>query len=212
MSIGQIFLRNLAFWTRYSVKKKIIFISNKVYKDLKANKARWTSPMTKKIFDANELLCNNNMVKTHQVNRSDFKRRLGFVENIFRKKQLFLFPIKFVRMSRRIKKGEHCQWLLKLQTRMSSCVTTIATTRNHIFFNFKEWFIHDREHFIYDKIWYVSRAIFLLLEVRLISTSISIIELLFFLTILIFLQKSKHLTLQWPISPSFDSGQHLVRY
>ena len=212
MSIGHFFLRNLAFWIRYSVKKKIIFISNKVYKDLKANKARWTSPMTKKVLDTNDILCDNNTVKTHQVNRSDFKKRLGFVDEIFSKKQLFLFPTKFVRMSRRIKKGEHRQWLLKLQTRMSSCVTTIATTRNHIFFNFKEWFIHDREHLIYDKIWYVRRPIFLLLEVRLILTSISIIELLFFLTIVIFLQKSKHLTLQWPISPSFDSGQHLVRY
>ena len=38
-------------------KKTIIFISNKVYKDLKANKARWTLPMTKKALDANELLC-----------------------------------------------------------------------------------------------------------------------------------------------------------
>ena len=134
MSIGHFFLRNLAFWTRYSVKKKIIFISNKVYKDLKANKARWTSPMTKKVLDANDILCDNNTVKTHQVNRSDFKKRLGFVDEIFSKKQLFLFPTKFVRMSRRIKKGEHRQWLLKLQTRTSSCVTTIATTRNHMFF------------------------------------------------------------------------------
>ena len=50
----------------------------------------------------------------------------------------------------------------------------------HVFFNFKEWFIHDRGRLIYDKIWYVHRAIFLLLEVRLISTSISIIEPLFF--------------------------------
>ena len=38
-------------------KKTILFISNKVYKDLKANKARWTSPITKKALDANELLC-----------------------------------------------------------------------------------------------------------------------------------------------------------
>ena len=37
-------------------KKTILFISNKVYKDLKANKARWTSPITKKALDANELL------------------------------------------------------------------------------------------------------------------------------------------------------------
>ena len=90
--------------------------------------------MTKKVLDANEILCDNNTVKTHQVNRSDFKKRLGFVDKIFGKKQFFLFPTKFVRMSRRIKKGEHRQRLLKLQTRTSSCVTTIATTRNHMFF------------------------------------------------------------------------------
>ena len=174
------FFKKLGFLDKiFNKKKQLFFISNKVYKDLKANKARWTSPMTKEVFDANELLCDNNTVKTHQVNRSDFKKRLGFVDKIFSKKQLFSFPTKFVRMSRRIKKGEHRQWLLKLQTRTSSCVTTIATTRNHMFSNFKEWFIHDRECLIYDKIWYVHSAIFLLLEVRLISTSISIIEPLF---------------------------------
>ena len=130
MSIGQIFLRNLAFWTRssakkkklflfltkfirisrwikqdewaivrhitvkthhvnrsdffkklgfldkiFSKKKKIIFISYKVYKDLKVNKARWTSLMTKKALDTNELLCDNNTVKTHRVNRSDLKKK-----------------------------------------------------------------------------------------------------------------------------------------
>ena len=48
--------------------------------------------MSKKVFDANELLCDNNTVKTHQVNRSDFKKRLGFVDKIFSKKQFFLFP------------------------------------------------------------------------------------------------------------------------
>ena len=38
-----------------------------------ANKARKTSPMTKKASDVNEiLLCYNNTVKTHHVNRSDF--------------------------------------------------------------------------------------------------------------------------------------------
>ena len=130
MSIGQIFLRNLAFWTRssakkkkfflfltkfirisrwikqdewaivwhitvkthhvnrsdffkklgfldkiFSKKKKILFISYKVYKDLKVNKARWTSLMTKKALDTNELLCDNNTVKTHRVNRSDLKKK-----------------------------------------------------------------------------------------------------------------------------------------
>ena len=48
--------------------------------------------MTKKVLDANEILCDNNTVKTHQVNRSDFKKRLGFVDKIFGKKQFFLFP------------------------------------------------------------------------------------------------------------------------
>ena len=115
----------------------------------------------------------------HCKDSSSQSVRLGFVDKIFGKKQFFLFPTKFVRMSRRIKKGEHRQWLLKLQMRTSSCVTTIATTRNHMFSNFKEWFIHDRECLIYDKIWYVHSAIFLLLEVRLISTSISLIEPLF---------------------------------
>ena len=60
---------------RSSAKKKILFISNKVYKDLKANKARWTSLITKKALDTNELLCDNNTVKTHQVNRSDLKKK-----------------------------------------------------------------------------------------------------------------------------------------
>ena len=48
--------------------------------------------MTKKVLDAYELLCDNNTVKTHQVNRSDFKKRLDFVDKIFGKKQFFLFP------------------------------------------------------------------------------------------------------------------------
>ena len=73
MSIDQIFFKKLGFLDKiFSKKKTIIFISNKVYKDLKANKARWKSPITKKVLDANEiLLCDNNTVKTHQVNRSD---------------------------------------------------------------------------------------------------------------------------------------------
>ena len=52
--------------------KTIIFISNKVYEDLKVNKVRQMSPMTKKALDANKLLCDNNTVKTYHVNQSDF--------------------------------------------------------------------------------------------------------------------------------------------
>ena len=33
--------------------------------------------MTKKALDANELMCDNNTVKTHQVNRSDLKKNLA---------------------------------------------------------------------------------------------------------------------------------------
>ena len=48
--------------------------------------------MTKNVLDVKELLCDNKTVKTHQVNRSDFEKRLGFVDKIFSKKQFFLFP------------------------------------------------------------------------------------------------------------------------
>ena len=100
-----------------------MFISNKVYRDFKANKARWISPMTKKALGANELLCDNH---NNQAKR-------------------------------------------------------------HVFFNFREWFIHDRERLIYDKIWYIEKikwtcesytyhAIILPLKVRLISISISIFK------------------------------------
>ena len=52
--------------------------------DLKANKAKWTSPMTKKALGANKLLCDNNTAKTHHVNWSDFfLRKVGFLGEIF---------------------------------------------------------------------------------------------------------------------------------
>ena len=31
--------------------------------------------MTKKALDVNELMCDNNTVKTHHINRSDFKKK-----------------------------------------------------------------------------------------------------------------------------------------
>ena len=39
------------------------------------NKARETSPVTIKASDAKELLCDNNTVTTHRVNRSDFFKK-----------------------------------------------------------------------------------------------------------------------------------------
>ena len=39
-----------------------------------------------------------------------FKKKLGFLDKILGKKQLFLFPTKFIRISRRIKQGEDRQW------------------------------------------------------------------------------------------------------
>ena len=38
--------------------------------------------MTEKALDANELLCDNNTLKTHHVNRSDFLKKLGFLDKI----------------------------------------------------------------------------------------------------------------------------------
>ena len=63
--------------------------------------------MTEKALYANELLCDNNTVKTHHVNRSDFFKKLGFLDKILSKKKFFLFPTKFIRISRRIKQGKH---------------------------------------------------------------------------------------------------------
>ena len=66
--------------------------------------------MIKTVLDANGLLCDNNPVKTHHVNRSDFlKKTLGFLDKILSKKQFFLFPTEFVRISRRIKQGGYRQ-------------------------------------------------------------------------------------------------------
>ena len=39
--------------------------------------------MTEKALDENELLCDNNTIKTHRVNRSDFlQKKLGFLDKI----------------------------------------------------------------------------------------------------------------------------------
>ena len=65
--------------------------------------------MTIKDSAMNKLLFDNNTVKTHLVNWSDFLRKLGFLDKIFSKKQFFLFPTKFIRISRQIKQGEHRQ-------------------------------------------------------------------------------------------------------
>ena len=39
--------------------------------------------MTKKALDVNELLCDDNTVKTHHVNWSDFLKKPGFLDKIF---------------------------------------------------------------------------------------------------------------------------------
>ena len=85
MSIGQIFLKK-TWLSGQDLQLKNNSFSDKVYKDVKVNKARWTSPMTKKALDANKLLWDNNTVKTHHVNWSDFKKKLGFLDKIFGKK------------------------------------------------------------------------------------------------------------------------------
>ena len=55
MSIGQIFLKK-TWLSGQDLQLKNNSFSDKVYKDVKVNKARLTSPMTKKALDASELL------------------------------------------------------------------------------------------------------------------------------------------------------------
>ena len=77
--------------------------------------------MTIKASDTNELLCDNNTLRLITSIGQIFLdfRKLGFLDKIFSKKQVFLFPTKFIRMSRQIKQGEYCQQTKKMQT--SSC-------------------------------------------------------------------------------------------
>ena len=67
------------FWKKTGFLDKIFSKKNylyfQVYKDLKVIKARWTSLMTKKALNANVLLCDNNTVKIHHVNQSDFLKK-----------------------------------------------------------------------------------------------------------------------------------------
>ena len=74
--------------------------------------------MTKKASDVNEiLLCDNDTVNLKSIVKLSscqllkfFFKKLGFLDKIFsKKKQLFLFPTKFIKISRRIKQGEHRQ-------------------------------------------------------------------------------------------------------
>ena len=65
------FLRKLGFLDKIASKNPFFLFPTKVYKDLKAIKARKTSPLTEKTLEANKLLCDNNTVKTHHVNWPD---------------------------------------------------------------------------------------------------------------------------------------------
>ena len=83
MSLGQIFKKKIDFLDKIFSKKTIMFISNKVYRDFKANKARWISPMTKKALGANELLCDNH---NNQAKRHGFltlENDLFMIENVW---------------------------------------------------------------------------------------------------------------------------------
>ena len=61
----------------YFFQKTWLSRQDLAYKDLKAIKARQTSPMTKKALDTNGLLCDNNTIKTHQSVRL-LKKNLAF--------------------------------------------------------------------------------------------------------------------------------------
>ena len=119
----------------------------------------------KKALDANKLLCDNNTVKTHQVNRSDLKKKLGFVDKIFSKKQFFVF---FNKVCKDVKANKE-RWTSPITIKASDAIEFLWDNQSnhaepHVFFNFKEWFIYDRECLIYDKIWYEYHAIFSALE------------------------------------------------
>ena len=47
--------------------------------------------MTVKASDVNKLLCDNNTVKNHHVNWSDFWKKTGFLDKIFSKKNYLYF-------------------------------------------------------------------------------------------------------------------------
>ena len=68
--------------------------------------------MTLTASNTNELLYDNNTVKTHHDNRSDFLTKLGFLDKIFGKKYFFLFATKFMRILRRLKRSKPHQRLL----------------------------------------------------------------------------------------------------
>ena len=70
--------------------------------------------MTNKVLDMNELLFDINTVKTHHVDGQIFLKKPGFLDKFSSKKQFFLFPAKFIRISRQIKQSEHHQWPKKL--------------------------------------------------------------------------------------------------
>ena len=77
------FLKKDYFLNKIFHKIKQHFISNKVYRDFKANKARWISPMTKKALGANELLCDNH---NNQAERHVFltlKNDLFMIEHVW---------------------------------------------------------------------------------------------------------------------------------
>ena len=77
------FIKKTWLFDKISGKKPILFISNKVYRDFKVNKARWISPMTKKALGAKELLCDN---LNNQAERHVFlilKNDLFMIENIW---------------------------------------------------------------------------------------------------------------------------------
>ena len=109
------------------------------------------------------------------------KKKLGFVGKIFSKKRFFVF---FKKVCKDVKANKE-RWTSPITTKASDAIEFLwANQSNHanhmFFFYFKEWFIYDRERLIYDKISYVYHAIFLLLKVRLILISISLMEPLFF--------------------------------
>ena len=95
VSIGQTFLRNLAFKTRSLAKKQyIIFIPSKVLGDFKANKLRWTLPMTEKLRRRERVIVVTTTVWRLVSIVQLFFKKLGFQDKIFSKETIIFIPCK----------------------------------------------------------------------------------------------------------------------
>ena len=114
MTVDQIILRKLDFIDKTFIKKNNFFYFRQSLWGSQGKESKVNIAINKKTLDANELLCDNDTVKTYLVTLSFFLKKDDFLNKIFRKKTNFLFPTKFIGISRQVKQGEYRQWPKKL--------------------------------------------------------------------------------------------------